>query len=917
MESLENILKLSEQQLDAHVQTALAEISHRPLTTEEEACTDERLVHVRLIAEWILRHPDSQQNLLMFVALVGELKVLAPEYEDALMVRMFDALKHGNLGELGFRSQDIPAMDASYLAFQITHQATPDATCCMQSLSDMGKAVLSAQGLWLLTGDEKLSEKQLAGKSVSLCLNDWIHVVTGHGDAHLRQNQSDDIHAIDRFVFDYVAEMKDQAKKVKPKQRFLTPETGTILIAKIIANDGLNIRIRIQETGYEPIEAPLQIHVPAVLHYQPELFYKVLTPGEYIRVQVVDPAEKLYSIEKPFVKYIVDTAKGDLDYSCLCIYIGDSPNGMVWMSDIGIAIYTSRTEGFVLGNFAEVEVDRVDVNGIVHGINPGLVNESFDMAEAMEDCVWNFKLPDEEIPQHQNEAEGEPLDPHLLQLLVRHLFTLQRRQTSIAERCRTLAVARIMAAMVGDTEAMGYMSFVAKYLSGISAFLAGDMTTLKGMTLQKPQGCTNSELLLQRQGTIQLLQKWGETDQSSDAFLHDAADDFREMMPDLSKMARLIRTSNELKSLVSGSSVNVLKQEIFRLLHLEDEQNLLESNDNIYLGIESTTSEFKESIVFPPGNQMQPDCKTQQFNVMKGVCAFLNSKTGGTLYLGVTDEGAVRGIQYDMDYLKVKNVDTFMRVCVQDVIAQLMGKDVLPYIQLSLGYDNRVVIIKVEPFPYGLVRLKEKSYIRANAESIVMTPAMEARLLSEKRSRNTEREEKIIRLMEGKTKRLKVCLCDYGSNNSGTFSNYLVEAYEIFPDEGVIAALDENGLKVKVFKIDRIGHVEITETSWNHIGLHQIVKTDPFHMTGTKPIHCCLRLNMRAHNLLVEEFPATRSMLKQDKSMNDPHWIFDVDVYSMAGIGRFYLGLALDIEIISAPELAAYAKQFIGQIVLP
>lgn len=913
---LNTVLSLTEKQLDEKVHSLLGVISSRPLTREEEPCEEERLEHVKLIAEWIIRNPVSRDSVLLFVALVGELKSLAPEYENALMTRMFDVLKSGRVGELGFRSQDLEVMNASYMAYHITHQETPAGICRMQVFSDRGQSILSSQGLWLLDNEEKVSEKQLGGKSVSLGINDWIYVASGQGGARLKKDQTEDIRAIDRFVLDYTAEMREQTRKVKLKQHLLAPEKGDTLMARIVSNDGLSIRVRIQESGYHPIEGMLVFQMSSVLYHRPSEFYQALMPGDYIRVQVIDPAAPTFSLEKPFVRYIVEDARqNDLGYSCHCRYIEDSPNGMVWMSVAGIPIYTAHADGFSKGDFADVEVDEVHDNGVIHGIKPTAVEDTFDVLEAARNCVLDFRLEDVDLPSDNVDIDDvATLDPVLIRLLIRQLFILQKRQPSASERCRILAVARIMAEMVHDDEAKEYMAFVAKYLWGVSSFLSGDMDPVRNLSLVRPKVCANTKLLLQRQGTIQLLQKWGMTDLDTDEFLHDAADDFREEIPALSQMARLIRTSNELMSLVSGASVNVLKREIFRLLHLDEAQSLLDTQDSLYLGVESSTQEFKESIVFPPGNQMQPDQKTQEFNVMKGICAFLNSKTGGTLYLGVTDEGAVKGIASDMKFLKVKNEDTFMRVHIQDAACRLMGKEVLPYIELSLAYDNRVVAIKVSPFPYDLVRLDGKAYIRVNAESREMSAQMEARLLHEKRSKNTALEEKIILLNEGKTKRLKVRLCQYASSNSGTFSDRLVEAYDILPNEGVVGTIDEKDLKVKVFKINRIGHVEITDVPWNHVGLHQIVKSDPFHMTGTNPIHCTLRLNMRAYNLLIEEYPATKLMLTPDKSAEEPHWILDVDVYNLVGIGRFYMGLAHDIEVLNAPELAAYAKSYIERL---
>ena len=59
--------------------------------------------------------------------------------------------------------------------------------------------------------------------------------------------------------------------------------------------------------------------------------------------------------------------------------------------------------------------------------------------------------------------------------------------------------------------------------------------------------------------------------------------------------------------------------------------------------MEDKVKEFKSSFVYPADKEdrMSPNVKKQSMVVFKAVCAFLNSKVGGTLYLGVSDAGYV------------------------------------------------------------------------------------------------------------------------------------------------------------------------------------------------------------------------------------------------------------------------------------
>ena len=58
----------------------------------------------------------------------------------------------------------------------------------------------------------------------------------------------------------------------------------------------------------------------------------------------------------------------------------------------------------------------------------------------------------------------------------------------------------------------------------------------------------------------------------------------------------------------------------------------------------------------------------------------------------------------------------------------------------------------------------------------------------------------------------------------------------------------------------------------------------------------------------MEEYPEAAKDLYQTKS--DDRWILETEVYNMVGLGRFYMGLAGEIQIIDAPQLKEYAQKY-------
>ena len=411
-----------------------------------------------------------------------------------------------------------------------------------------------------------------------------------------------------------------------------------------------------------------------------------------------------------------------------------------------------------------------------------------------------------------------------------------------------------------------------------------------------------------RLNIIDLLKEYGRKDNSEK--LAYAIGNFETLHPQLARLARLIQTANFMQNTLSSSTLNVIRREIIRTLSIETENDAdLEADKGIYLGVESGTLEFKTSIVFPPDNNMQADEYSQNMNVMKGICAFLNSTTGGTLYLGVNDQGYVVGLDNDKSFLKIQTIDAYMRY-VQDVAKKHFGVDTLPYLRIEALYDNAVVAVHVEPHPYRVVELNGTAYLRVNAESRPMPEEMRRELIDRKVFRNKDRAATISMLQHACTQKRCVKLHNYASNNNGTVSDRHVEAYDIRPEDGLVICYDLDKNDIRVFNINRIGYVEILDDeAWKNTASHKDITVDVFHMTGDTTTRISLQLDLMAKNLLVEEYPRAKDFITAHKGDNNI-WYFTADVCSMEGIGRFYIGLASHIQILEGEPLKQYAKEY-------
>lgn len=149
----------------------------------------------------------------------------------------------------------------------------------------------------------------------------------------------------------------------------------------------------------------------------------------------------------------------------------------------------------------------------------------------------------------------------------------------------------------------------------------------------------------------------------------------------------------------------------------------------------------------------------------------------------------------------------------------------------------------------------------------------------------------------------QVKLANYSSAIANATKDYIVEPYAFTRDYVDIWACDTASGHNKMFKISRMGSVEMLG-DWEMEGKHGLKSIDSFRMSGDgRPIeHVKLKLTLRAKNLLVEEFPITEYEVYQVKRT----WYWEGDINAFEGIGRFVMGLAREISIVKGALLSTW-----------
>lgn len=175
---------------------------------------------------------------------------------------------------------------------------------------------------------------------------------------------------------------------------------------------------------------------------------------------------------------------------------------------------------------------------------------------------------------------------------------------------------------------------------------------------------------------------------------------------------------------------------------------------------------------------------------------------------------------------------------------------------------------------------------------------------------------KVPRLLSKAIKeRKQVIFQGYSSPNSNTAKDRHVEPFKMSDDGNYVWAYELESSKNKVFRVSRIQGVKILRSVWCESRFHMAGYTDAFQIISfdgtTIPVR--MRMNRRAYNLLVEEYPLTEKDITYDEAADQ--WIYDSRVSNLKGIGRFVLGLCDCIKI-ESPELRSHVRNYANRYIL-
>lgn len=889
--------------LEDRVKSLIESITSAPL--QENMCKDEELALVcRMSALYVLVFPENTElRRNAYSLMLQSLLLISHQHEQLLAEFSISNLLGCVTGKLSFSWDDILNFNPQILAYKISNSIErSDGLADEYWYEGKGSVLLKKGKLAISSLPKDDPSRSLLQPAIEL-LDGQLQILSKK-NARVKKSELDNLQAMAEFTCDFIRDLKEPA--VRSSRYSKRYENGDKVEIKIIRKDEEGrILVRTIDKDYETIQGYIKAPSLSNINYYREDFYSYLPVGEAIALHVTDVDKGIFDLSEEFKDYIIkERADGS---KAICAYINKitsdraGRNKAYMWTDDGYAAQAYVGNEYKEGDYVQIKIlsfGQDSYYGVVMTQILCTSDNEFSVSEAKKDCIASFCLENA-----QSEDPGM-LSIETLKLLCRILIGYQKNLPRPSDRYRILCVMRILAEMTRNQVDAKYISFLSDYMEALVLFAKGEYDKLR--PLEFCAEC-EPETVARRRRVVEVLCAYGDdskNDELSD-IIHSDSDEL------IKKIAILVQSCNRIDHVISKSMQNVIKREIIKCLAIETEgETDLEEENGTYLGIENDRQEFKTSFFHAPANAKE---QNQKLTILRGVCAFLNTRVGGTLYLGVDDLGYIKGVQEDIKYMErtaygnYKGIDGYVRY-ITDEAKKYFDISQMTNIRITPMYDGQVVAIMVQPFEYDIVKIDKEAFIRINSETIRMSESMRRQLMAHRILSKKEDAANVAALMDAMESKRQVVLHGYSSSSSGDIKDRTVEPFAFAAGQKTVWCYEIATKTNKVFKVDRISNVEIKAERWEFETHHRQGKMDVFRMTGDTPINVKLQLSLMAKNILVEEYPdAEKDLIPTD---NDDIWMLDTQVYRMEGIGRFYMGMAGEIQIIEAEGLKEYAQKY-------
>lgn len=737
----------------------------------------------------------------------------------------------------------------------------------------------------------------------------------------------------------------DSRKKYSP---------GMVIPVIIRSSYGVKIEASTIDPEYEKVYGKININLNESLRYS-DIFQVIhkFNPGTLLFVGYTpNDKEFAFSLKGGFDQFYAEYADQMRGEKLPGVYVGDYSAGTQWLTEDGFLAnvmgkITNEDMLYAMDhnisltirlNSARQYNGNIVVNGsIVDDLELyGLMEPIEDLEAYQHDCfIYIFeqflKYCEANRPHFSKDKQIKEVPEHSVSVIANILTEHSRRYSDTLPRMACLQAALMLSFCGCDELLSAYIRHELEYQLAIARFAGGaspiSISLGHGSILDGVSEVEKHERI------IGMIRNYKEPE-IGHAAERNIADENIESTVD-----GLIDASNRLIGKIDDREISRIKLELARTLDVDDQ--FKSSDESTYYGVESDTLEFKTSAVCPPKNKLKGNAEyepdTQIWAILKTVCGFLNSTTGGELLIGVRDNGLAAGIEHDYNLLyedrriPEANADryrTYLKNIIDNsFIAYKSRVQKSSVTTANITYDIEtnnegieILRIRVSSYRGDMVHFHpdcrrpeeiQESYIRTSGATVPMSATVRDQTLLKKYHLAGDREGiGMAAIYEARNSKKRVLLKDYTSKNG--IKDWEIEVLQVFPESKCILGYDSDTRDVKLFKAPRWKNAIILDKICTQSqGSKSDLRPDIFGFVfdPSKPVYeVDVRLTHYGAVLLKEEYPGASSAVSHSGKPDYP-WVLRLTVNSLEGIARFVRGLPSECKVDKDSELAAYLIQ--------
>ena len=490
-----------------------------------------------------------------------------------------------------------------------------------------------------------------------------------------------------------------------------------------------NMVVESADADHERVKGVIRNDMPAVKTYTTDDLTALMDKGDVFLAKWNRKASR-FTLQYSLPEHMQKIIPVGSTITALCK--GDNSYGrLMWFTKKGFPVTTRMLASYSQGDYALMSVEDVDEKGNVRAKILRHTDDTFVEDDARQDFLAGFSqaTPDfREVPR----KEDILTDGTQVGALARALLIVAQGEPDTMDRREMLLPALLLARCAGDTMAERYGKICLGHLRNLVAYMEdrAEMITPYAYDIDNLEGDCRKMLI-----TAAMLRAYG-TDIEPDpedrvlSLAETPVQDER-----LARLRSLLKAEKQVKGIVPTAALASIRRTVLDLLNVSRED--YEGMDVFgYLGPESGMQEYKSSFLIAPRDASE---QNQQRTVFRVVDAFLNCETGGTLYLGVNDDGYVCGLEEDMRILerqdpRKKGMDGLLRH-IRQRLEMAFPQEVYMTLSIRPVFDGRGVRIDVPSYPGGVVDMDGVAWIRFGSECIRMSDNLREKINARKQEK--------------------------------------------------------------------------------------------------------------------------------------------------------------------------------------